>query len=141
MNIDFSAIKWPAVAVAAVASFLLGGAWYSAIFGKLWIRLHGYSDEKLAEMKAKISPPRFFGGMVASYFVLAVVVAILVGLLDLKGAGAGVVLGLLLWAGPAAAIGFTGHLASDRRNGIYLIDAAFQLVCLVTQGIILASWR
>jgi len=66
MNIDFSAIKWPAVAVAAVVSFLLGGAWYSAIFGKLRIRLHGYSDEKLAEMKAKISPPRFFGGMVAS---------------------------------------------------------------------------
>jgi len=141
MILDLSAIQWPAVAVAAVVAFLLGGAWYSAIFGKLWLRLHAYTDEKVADMKAKMSPPRFFGGMIASYFALAVVVSILVVSLDLKGAGAGALLGTVLWAGPAAAIGFTSHLASDRHNGIYLIDAAFQLLCLVTQGIILATWR
>jgi hypothetical protein len=141
MTIDLSAINWLAVAVAAVASFLLGGAWYSALFGKLWIRLQGYGEQKLAEMKAKMSPPKFFGGMLVSYFVLAVAVSFLVVALDLKGPAAGACLGSILWMGPAAAIGFTGHLASDRHNGIYLIDTAFQVVCLVTQGIILASWR
>ena len=141
MKIDLSAINWAAVAVAGVAAFLLGGAWYSAIFGKLWIRLHGYTDEKLAELKAKMSPPKFFGGMIVSYLVLAVSVSFIVVALNLRGAAAGACLGSILWMGPAAAIAFTSHLASDRHNGIYLIDAAFQFVALVTQGIIIAAWR
>jgi hypothetical protein len=141
MKFELSAVNWAAVGAAGVAAFLLGGAWYTALFGKLWIRLHGYSEQKIAEMKAKMSPPKFFGGMVVSYLVLALVVSFLVVALDLRGPAAGACLGSILWLGPAAAIGFTSHLASDRRVGIYFIDAGFQLVCLVFQGALLASWR
>ena len=141
MKIDLSAVNWAAVAVAAVAAFLLGGTWYSAIFGKTWIRLHGWTDAKIAEMKAKTSPPKFFGGMILSYFFVALAMSFLVVALDLKGAAAGACLASILWMGPAAAITFTGHLASDRHNGLYFIDAAYQFVALVTQGIIIASWR
>jgi len=141
MHIDLSAINWAAVAVAAVAAFLFGGTWYSAIFGKLWLRLNRYTPEKVEEMKAKMSPPKFLGGMILSYGVVAVSVSFLVVALELKGPAAGACLGSILWMGPAAAIGFTSHLASDRHCGIYLIDAAFQFVALVTQGIIIAAWR
>jgi hypothetical protein len=43
-------INWLAVLIAAVASFLLGGAWYSnALFGKAWQRETGVTDEKLKQ--------------------------------------------------------------------------------------------
>jgi Protein of unknown function (DUF1761) len=141
MHIDLAAVNWAAVAVAAVAAFLLGGTWYSAIFGKLWIRLSGYTPEKVAEMKAKMSPVKFLGGMLLSYGFVAVAVSFLVVALNLRGAAAGACLGSILWMGPAGAITFTGHLASDRHRGLFFIDAAFQFVALVTQGIILAAWR
>ena len=42
-------INWLAVFVAALASFLLGGIWYSkALFGKAWQRETGLTDEALA---------------------------------------------------------------------------------------------
>ena len=68
MNIDLSQANWLAVVVAGLVAFFLGGLWYTALFGKLWVKLVGYSEQQIAEMKAKMSPPKFFGGMVV-YFV------------------------------------------------------------------------
>ena len=141
MKIDLSLVNWAAVGVAGVAAFMLGGLWYSALFGKLWIRLQGWNEEKVAQIKAAMSPARFLAGMVVSYLFVALAMEFLVVALNLRGAASGACLGSILWMGPAAAIAFTGHLASDRRLGSYLLDAAFQFVALVTQGIILASWR
>ncbi|HKS16216.1 MAG TPA: DUF1761 domain-containing protein [Planctomycetota bacterium] len=141
MKIDLSLVNWAAVAVAGVAAFMIGGAWYSALFGKQWIRLQGWSDEKVAEMKAKMSPAKFLGGQFACSLVLAFTVALLVVTLNLRSVVEGACLGSILWLGPAAAITLMGHLASGRRNGLYFIDTGYQLACLVTQGIILAAWR
>ena len=46
-----------AFGVAALIVFFVGGLWYSALFGKLWVRLHGYSEEKVKQMQAAMSPP------------------------------------------------------------------------------------
>jgi hypothetical protein len=140
MNIDFSLINWAAVGVAGAAAFILGGLWYSALFGKLWIRMQGWSDEKVAQMKATMSPGLFLLGMLVSYLIVALAGAVLVVTLDWRGAASGAKLGLILWLA-VGAITFTGHLASGRRLGAFLLDAAFQFVALVTQGVILAAWR
>ena len=141
MTIDLGGINYLAVLVAGLATFILGGIWYSAVFGKLWRRLHGYSEEKIKEMQAKMSPPLFFGGMILCYLVLGLVVAVLVTAFKIESAYGGAVLGALLWLGPAAAIGMTGHLASGKRFGIFLIDASFQLSYLVLMGVVLGTWR
>ncbi len=141
MKIDLSAVNWAAVAVAGVAAFLIGGTWYSALFGKLWIRMQGWSDEKVAEMKAKMSPARFLAGQLACSLVLAFTVALLVVTLNLRSVMEGACLGSILWLGPAAGIGLMNHLASGRRAGVYFIDTGYQFVCLVAQGVILATWR
>ena len=41
-------VNWIAIVVAAAASFLLGGVWYSnAMFGKVWQREVGLTDEQM----------------------------------------------------------------------------------------------
>jgi len=50
MKLDLAHINYWAVLVAALATFMLGGLWYTALFGKAWARLSGYSDAKLAEI-------------------------------------------------------------------------------------------
>src|SRR2546428_12300407 len=43
-----------AVIVAAVATFILGAVWYSPVlFAKQWMQAHGYTPEKLEEMKRR----------------------------------------------------------------------------------------
>jgi hypothetical protein len=141
MPFKFSEINWLAVVVAAVVAFLVGGVWYQALFGKLWLKLHGYTPEQELAMKTLRPPPLFFGGMIVSYFVLALMLALLISAMPEKTALGGAALGVLVWLGPAAAIGMTGWLASDKALGIYLIDIGCELVYLVLMGLILGGWR
>jgi len=141
MTIDFSEINFLAVLVAGLATFMLGGIWYMALFGKLWMKLNGYSEEKMKEMQALIPPPLFFGGMIVCDLVIALVVAILAAALKVSTPAGGALLGFLIWLGPAAAIRMTSHLASDRHFGLYFIDISYQLVYLVMMGAILGGWR
>jgi len=141
LKLDLSNINWLAVLVAAVATFFLGGVWYTALFGKLWQRLNGYSDEKVKAMQKARPPQVFFGVMIASYLLLAAVIAVLFSSLGVSTAAAGATVGLLLWAGPAAAIGLTSWIASDKPIGVYAIDLAYQLIFLVMMGAILGGWR
>lgn len=141
MTVDFAKINWLAVATATFATFMLGGVWYQALFGKLWVKLHGFTPEKVAEMKALRPPPVFFGGMIAAYLVLSVIVALIVVAIDLRGATAGLTLGFLLWLGPTSAVAFTGWLASDKPIGTFWIDASYQFIYMLMTGAILAAWR
>lgn len=140
MTIDFSQINWLAVAAAAGGTFLLGGLWYTALFGKKWAAFNGYSDEKLKQMHAKTPPPVFFGVLLVCYFIMALVLALLVTGFNVTGATNGAVLGALVWV-VVAAVGMTGHIANDRHIGVYAIDTSYQLIYLIGTGVILASWR
>lgn len=138
--IDFTKLNWLAVLVAGFAAFMLGGLWYTALFGKLWQRLNGYSDEKLKEMQAKRPPPVFFGTMIVCYMAIALVFAVLVVKFNIVGALDGALLGAGLWA-IVAAVGVTAQIASDKPMKALAIDATYQLVYFVMMGAILGAWR
>src|SRR2546425_1685769 len=93
-----------AVLVAAVLTIALGAVWYSPVlFAKQWMHAHGYTPEKVEEMKRR--------GVVRAHavsFVCYLRMAYLGGLLVLYTQGAGVVEG----GGPGvlAGGGFAGRL-------------------------------
>jgi hypothetical protein len=140
MPFELSGINYWAVLVAGLAAFFVGGAWYQGIFGKLWVKLHGFSPEKVKEMQAKMSPPRFFGGMIVSFLVLAVALALLMSGLKEPSALAGAATGFLVWL-IVAAVGMTSHIASDKVIGVYYIDVGCELIYLVLMGALLGAWR
>ena len=129
-----------AVLVAAVATFVLGGLWYSPLlFGKVWVRAHGYTPEKMEAMRAGVG--RSYAVSFLCYLVMATVMALLIGATDTVTALGGVRLGAVCWLGFAATIGLTANLFSDKPLATYLLDAGYQLVYLSVMGAILASWR
>lgn len=141
MPVDFASVNWLAVLVAAVATFLLAGAWYQALFGRLWVRLHGYTPEQVAAMQKRIPMGLFLAGMFAAYLVLSAMVGVLIVALGITTWSGGATLGMVLFIGPALAIGFTGWLASGKPIGVGLIDWSCQAVYLVMIGAILGAWR
>ncbi|MBI3821575.1 MAG: DUF1761 domain-containing protein [Planctomycetes bacterium] len=133
-------INFLAVLTAGLTSFFLGAIWYMALFGKLWVKLHGWSDEYVKEMQAKMKPPVFFGGMIASYLIAAFGMAVLVVNLNLTGPADGALLGVIVWL-VVAACAMTAQLASQQHIGLFAIDAGFYLVFLLVSSIILTWWR
>jgi hypothetical protein len=140
-SITFDHVNIWAVLVAALATFLVGALWYTALFGKRWQQLQGFTEERMKEMQAIRPPPVFFSILLACYLVLAVVVAILAGLTGVTSAAGGMVLGVILWVGPTAALKMTDHNASFKPHALFAIDGGFQLVALLITGAIIGAWR
>ena len=67
------------------------------------------------------------------------VIAVLASAAGIASWTDGLVLGLLLWLGFAAAIGLTAWVASDRPLGGYAIDWGYQLVFLPMMGAIIGT--
>lgn len=66
---DLSSVNIPAVLVAAISTFAVGGLWYSPLlFGRSWMQEAGLTDEKVK----KGNLPLTFG----LTFLLAVIIAL-----------------------------------------------------------------
>ncbi len=125
-----------AAIAAAVATFLLGGLWYSSVlFGKSWMRENGFTEESL---KSGSNMARTFGlsflmALLASYTLAAFVgnqtpvFAIFVSFLT----GA-------CWV--ATAIG-TLYLFERRSFTLFMINAGYQIVSFTMMGVILGYWK
>ena len=139
-HLDPSNINWLAVGVAGLAAFFLGAIWYTALFGKVWPRMHGYTPDQLAAMQKKRPMPVFLGWMLSAYLLAAAGMAFLILTAGWGTVHHGIHAGLLAWV-VVAALRFTAHLATPKHIGAYLIDIGFDFVSLLTMGAILGGWR
>jgi hypothetical protein len=133
-------IHWHSVIVSAIAVFAIGALWYSPVlFGKAWVKAHGYTPEKIAAMRAEMG--RAYGVSFLCYVVMAAAMAMLIGRMDVIYVRGGVKLGALIGVGFAATIGLTANMYSEKRLSVFLIDAGYQIVYLMVMGAILVAWR
>lgn len=140
MSIDLAHVNWLAVGVITIAVMVIGMVWYTALFGKAWQRLNGFSDEKVKELQSARPPAIFLGGMLVSYLVMAAVMAVLFTAFGVHGPLPGLAVGGLLWLGIALPLGVTAWLPSDKPLKLFMIDWAYQLVILSLSGAILGWW-
>ena len=140
MSINLNEINYLAVFVAALAALFIGGLWYGPLFSQAWIQAQGWSAEKVAHMKANLSPARFFGGMIASYLVLAFILAALASAANVESVVQGIFVAGAVWLATAA-VTFTHFIASDKQLPAYLIDTSCELVYFLLMGAIIGGWR
>ncbi|WP_078381719.1 DUF1761 domain-containing protein [Sutcliffiella halmapala] len=126
-------INFIAVIVAAISAFFIGGIWYSLLFGKLWMKLHGFTEEQLKKTAGKV-----FGGS----FVLAIIISFVLAMFI--GPNSTGVFGLIagFMAGAffvATAFGIT-YLFERRPIVLFLIDGGYHIVTFSVMGLILGLW-
>lgn len=134
----FSELNWLAVAVAALAYFMLGALWYSALFGKRWIAYHGI-DVNAADAKKGVGAIMFSSFLLM--FLSVICIAILVQIIGLNGALPGIKLGLLTGIGFSAASLSITYLYLKKPLGLYLIDGLYHIVGQVIAAVILSVWK
>lgn len=135
MNPEY--INIPAVIVAAVLPFLLGGLWYSPIlFGKVWMKENGFTDEDLD----KGSQAKIFGLSFLFFLVMSGNLAAFLATpeTDLQF---GILAGFLAGFGwVALSIGVIALF--ERRSWKYtLINGGYMVVAFVLMGTVLGIWR
>ena len=135
---DFSAVNWLAVIVAAVSSFVLGGIWYGPLLGKRWQAQLGLSDEKIASGNTAL----IFG----TSFIFTVIVAIaLAVLINTVVPSPGLVSGLL--TGVKVSLLFVAttfginYLFARHSLALFGIDVGYMVVMFAVLGAILGAWR
>lgn len=138
--IDFGAVNWPAVGVAGGATFMLGGVWYTALFGKVWPKASRLSEEQMNALHAERPPAVFFSVLIACYMVMALVLALVVQGAGAAGAGDGLRLGVCLAILVAVAT-LTNHMASNRDHLAYAIDVSYQSISLIGMCTLLGAWQ
>ena len=133
-------VNYLAVGVAALATIFIGALWYSPLlFHKIWVKAHGYSEEKVEQMRKTAG--RAFVVSLFCYVVMAFVFAVFVSYADVSTVLQGALLGFFVWIGFLATLGLTAHMFSEKPLATYLIDAGYQLTYAVVMGVILAAWR
>ena len=133
-------INYLAVVVAAVASFAIGGLWYSPLmFAKQWVKAHGYTEEQVKEMQKGAG--KAYAVSIACQLLIALAIAVLVGYVHLVLCVQGLKLALLIWAGFAFPLGLMATVFSDKRITVFYIDTGYQLVYLLIMGSIITVWH
>ena len=129
-------VNYLAVLAAAVATFALGGLWYSpALFGKAWQREAGVSEEKMKTANMAL----IFGLTFVLSLIAAWVFALFLGPRPpmALGLGAGFSAGLC-WV--AASLGIN-YLFERKSLKLWLINGGYHTLQFTIIGLILALWH
>ncbi|WP_181347439.1 DUF1761 domain-containing protein [Thalassobacillus sp. CUG 92003] len=132
---SIQSINYFAVLAAALSAFIIGGLWYSVLFGRVWMRENEFDEARLKQ--SKMVP--IFGGA----FVLSVLIAFVLALFlgpertALMGSSAGFMVGLF-WV--AAALGIT-YLFERKSFTLFWINAGYHILTFTLMGLILGVWR
>lgn len=138
-NIFGMDINLLAVLTSGVAAMAIGFLWYSdALFGKMWRK------EAKIDMSPKPGGSEMFQTFglnflftLLSFYVLSVIIYFA----GYTTAYDGAITAILLWIGFVAPVQFNGVLFEKQTVRYYLINATFQLVALVTAGMIIGAWQ
>ncbi|CAN7200843.1 DUF1761 domain-containing protein [Mesorhizobium sp. LjNodule214] len=129
---DFSAVNWLAVIVAAVVAWLFGAAWYMGL-SKPWLKA-----AKLDPATMKRSPLPFIISFIAE-LIMALVMALVVG--AMTGGEptlvAGLVFGFVLWLGFVATTLSVNHRYEGFGWDLTLIDTGHWLGVLLLIGAVI----
>jgi hypothetical protein len=134
---DPSAINWLAVVAAALATFLVGGLWYSPVlFARPWQSAVPLTDDGVKSG----NQARIFG----LSFLAALIGAVNLGFF-LSGPDTTLAFGAL--AGALVGFGWlatglaTTYLFERRPLRLWLIDAGYHAVTFTLMGAIIGGWR
>jgi hypothetical protein len=140
--IDLGAINWLAVIVATLIYFALGAAWFAPAtpLGRAWVSASGYESPTTGMSSSNL----FYVVPVAGALVAVLATALLAAATETDTATEGVVLGLVVGIGYAAAILLTTaafEFAKPSRWTWGVIDASYHVVGLLIAGVVIAVWR
>jgi len=136
----FAGINYLAILIAAVAGWLSGAVWYTAL-GTRWVAAQGKTLEQFhAEQAAKKGTPAAWLPFALAFLadlVMAWVLAGMIGHLGTVAIRSAVISALFAWGGFVVTTMLVNYSFSGRRYLLVAIDCGHWLVVLVLMGLVI----
>jgi hypothetical protein len=130
-------INYWAVLVSACSAFIIGWIWYGPLFGKLWMKLNGFTEEGLKE--GGMSMPAMMLLNYVATALAALAIAMFIG--TEANAGFGIFAGVMIaifWIGTNR---LNDVLYERKPWGLYFINVGYNLVIYAVMGAIIGLWH
>ena len=125
----FHGINYLSVVLAAVAGMMAGAAWYGA-FAKQWMKAVGFTEQPTPN-------PKIYIVALISQFLIAYILAGVIGHIGSFTIGGGILSALFCWAGFTLAPMMTNHRFQGNGWDLTVIDAGYWFVVFALQGAII----
>jgi hypothetical protein len=133
-------INYPAVIVAAVVHFIIGGLWYGVIFGNTFLKIVEWTPEQLKQVQDQAHWSQYAVAFATS-LVLAYVLAHFIKYMKVTDVAGGLQTAFWLWLGFVVTTQLPTVVFEQRKLGLYLLNVGYQLVACLICGAILAAWK
>src|SRR5262245_43978007 len=128
-------LNYLAIIVAALSSFLLGGAWYSPVlFGPAWQRAAGDMRNPKEAHPARVFGLSFLFALAAAFVYALIMPAP-------PDAVCALTQGLAVGAGVVAASFGINYQFANRPTVLWLIDGGYHMLQFAIYGLVLGLWR
>ena len=134
----FSGINYLAVVIATLAGFGLGAVWYM-VLGPMWLNAIGKTKEELAKDEGAARALPFVIALVA-LFVMALMLAGLMGHLGDVSVRGGAISGLFVWVGFVITTMGVNHAFGGAKPMLTLIDGGHWLAVLLVMGAVIGAF-
>lgn len=139
-------LNYLAILISTIVAFGIGGLWYGPLFGRLWMKLMGFSQEDLEKMKKKGGMGKSYALMFVSQFILAYVLAHFIlgwaqNAPDTGRLSIGLQTGFWLWLGLVATIQLGTVLWEQKSWKLYMLNITHWLIVILVMSSILAMWQ
>ena len=132
-------VNYLALLAAGIANMVVGFLWYGPVFGKVWIRLMGFTPQAMEEAKkkgmGKSYTIAFIGALVMGYMVNQFVF-----LLGSYNALSALQDAVLMWLGFIATSFLGAVLWEGKSWKLYAFNIGYYLVVIYAQTLIFTYW-
>jgi uncharacterized protein DUF1761 len=133
---SFSGVNYIAVVIAALAGFGLGAVWYM-VLSKPWMRAVGKTEADRPRGSAQVL---LFATTFVALFVMALMLAGIMGHLGDVTVRGGVISGFFVWLGFVITTMGVNHAYSGAKPMQTLIDGGYWLAVLMMQGAVIGAF-
>ncbi len=127
-------VNWLAVLAAAISAFVLGGLWYGPLFGRMWMKASGMTEEQVKQGNAG----RTFGISFVLMIVAAITLSLFIGP-DATG-NRGAAMGFGVGACLVGTMLGVFYLFEHRSVTHWLVNLSYATAALTLMGFILGFW-
>jgi hypothetical protein len=141
--IDFGAVNWLAVVVAALAYFAIGSIWYipATPMGQAWARAIGFVSHPGEQGQAN---PSIYALPMLGHVVTAAITAALAAALNVQTVTDGMLLAVVVWIGfhvPNWILASVFNPHAKKPMQLIGLYSSHHLVGMLAMGAILGAWR
>jgi len=126
-----------AVLVCGIVALAIGALWYGPIFGKLWMKGYGFTED---DLRKDFNSAKTYGLAVVAHIIAAYVLAYLIGYLNAYSVSGAFHTAFWSWLGFVMMPMFINALFSRKNLATVFIETGYFLVFFILASLIIALW-